>query len=63
MGEGEETAVDMLVSTDWLEEHLEDRGLVVVDATVDIDVVSGTIVSGRHAGRVATFRGRSLLTC
>jgi thiosulfate/3-mercaptopyruvate sulfurtransferase len=39
--------VDALVSTGWLAEHLEDDDLVVVDATVDIDATSGTVVSGR----------------
>lgn len=35
------------MSTQWLAEHLEDDDLVVVDATVDIDPTSGTVVSGR----------------
>lgn len=39
--------MDALVSTSWLEEHLDDGDLVIVDATVDIDVASGAVVSGR----------------
>jgi thiosulfate/3-mercaptopyruvate sulfurtransferase len=39
--------MEPLVSTDWLESHLGDADLRIIDATVDIDVASGRIDSGR----------------
>jgi thiosulfate/3-mercaptopyruvate sulfurtransferase len=45
----EEPDVDALVSSAWLADHLEDDGLVVIDATVDIDPTAGTVISGRAA--------------
>lgn len=43
--------MDALVSTNWLEQHLDDEDLVIVDATVDIDATSGSVVSGRAQWR------------
>lgn len=39
--------MEPLVSTAWLADHLDDQGLRVVDATVDIDVRTGQVQSGR----------------
>jgi thiosulfate/3-mercaptopyruvate sulfurtransferase len=36
-----------LVSTAWVAEHLGDRELRILDATVDVDVTSGLVESGR----------------
>jgi thiosulfate/3-mercaptopyruvate sulfurtransferase len=44
-----------LVTTEWLADHLGDETLRVLDATVDVDVATGAIVSGRarwEAGHV-----------
>ncbi|MCU0271399.1 MAG: sulfurtransferase [Acidimicrobiales bacterium] len=39
--------MDALVTTTWLEEHLGDADLRILDATVDLDVGSGLVTSGR----------------
>lgn len=39
--------MDALVTTAWLEEHLHDPDLRILDATVDLDVATGMITSGR----------------
>lgn len=39
--------MEPLVSTAWLEEHLHDEELRILDATVDVDVNTGEVVSGR----------------
>jgi len=40
--------VEPLVSTAWLEDHLGDGELRILDATVDVDVTTGQIESGRR---------------
>lgn len=49
--------MEPVVSTQWLEEHLDDDDLVVVDATVEFDADSGAPRSGRDAWKQSHIPG------
>lgn len=57
--------MDPLVSTSWLEAHLRDGDLRILDATVDVNVTTGAVESGRgrwESGHIPGSSFADLLT-